>query len=109
MIKNIRDAQTFDKNHMKKETLFQQDDHSIFLINLLPGQKLPAHRHPDQHVYLLVLEGEGEYTINGERHSLAWRDVLHGQNDEWLGVENTGRKFMTLYVVLTRNCHNQVH
>lgn len=101
-IKNISEAQVFDEHRMTKKPLFQEEGSNSFVINLMPGQELPAHRHPGNHVYLFVFEGEGECELDGARHLLSWRDVLHCGESETLSLKNTGRKLMSVYVVLAR-------
>lgn len=101
-IKNISEAQKFDESRMKKETLFRAANSTAFVLNLMPGQELPAHKHPNAHVYLLVLEGEGECSVNGTTETLSWRDVLHCVGDEEISVKNTGRELMSIYVTLVR-------
>ncbi|HET7658218.1 MAG TPA: cupin domain-containing protein [Bacillales bacterium] len=103
MKKNIREAQVFDDNRMKKVSLIRHNGSEAFLINLMPGQTLPSHKHPGHQVFLLVLEGEGECAVGGETQSFEWRDVLHSSGDTELSVSNTGRKMMSVYVVLTKD------
>ncbi|HET7521841.1 MAG TPA: cupin domain-containing protein [Bacillales bacterium] len=100
VIKNIREAQAFDVNRIKKKTLFREKKSTAFVVNLMPGQVLPAHRHPGGHIYLLLLEGEGECCVDGESNKLSWRDVLHCRGDEEISLKNTGKKLMSIYVVL---------
>ncbi|HET7580203.1 MAG TPA: cupin domain-containing protein [Bacillales bacterium] len=101
-IKNIRQAQVYDEQHLKKVDLFHEKESSAFVINLMPGQSLPAHRHPGHQVYLMVFEGEGECSIDENRHHLAWRDVLRCGGNKQLSLKNSGRKLMSVYVVLTK-------
>lgn len=101
-IKNIRKAQVYDEQRLKKISLFQEKESSTFVINLMPGQTLPPHRHPSHQVYLMVFEGEGECTVDGETHPLLWRDVLHCRGKEELSLKNTGRKLMSVYVVMVK-------
>ncbi|HEX7063455.1 MAG TPA: cupin domain-containing protein [Bacillales bacterium] len=85
---------------MTKKSLFQEARSTSFVINLMPRQELLAHRHPGYDVNLFVFEGDGECTLDGVRHPLSWRDVIHCEGSQLLSVKNTGRKFMSVYVVL---------
>lgn len=101
-IQNIREAQVYDTNRIKKVSLFKEKGSSVFVINIMPGQSLPAHYHPGHTVLLMVLEGEGECTVDGERHPLLWRDVLFCGGNEELSIKNSGLKLMSIYAVLTK-------
>src|SRR5699024_7106809 len=103
LLKNISEAQEYSHERFKKGSLFKEKGSSAFVLNFMPGQELPAHRHPGHDVYLFVFEGEGECTIDGETHSLAWRDVIHCNEEEELSLKNSGQKLMSVYVVLAKN------
>jgi quercetin dioxygenase-like cupin family protein len=98
-VKNVSEAQVFDDGRMRKETLFEEAGSSAFVVNLMPGQELPAHRHPGQQVYLFLFEGEGEYSLDGEHHPFSLRDVLHCGQEQELSLKNTGFEPMSVFVV----------
>lgn len=43
-VKHVSEAQVFDEKRMRKETLFKENGSAAFVVNLMPGQELPAHR-----------------------------------------------------------------
>ena len=102
-VKPVSEAQVFNDHRMRKELLFQENGSRAFVLNLMPGQELPAHRHPGHQVYLFLFEGEGEYSLDGEQHPFCLRDVLHCGEKQKLGMKNTGSELMSVYVVLAKS------
>lgn len=101
-VKNIHEAQVFKEARVNKETLFREEGSGAFVVNLMPGQELPPHRHPGNNVYVFNFEGEGEYFLDGIRGSFLSQDVLHCDEKEELSLKNTGETPMSVYVVLAR-------
>lgn len=86
-----------DPKHYKT-TLVRSDRLMLGLNCLEPGQSQRVHTHEGQDKFYLVLEGDGEFTVGGERrregaHSLVWAPagVEHG-------VENTGRERLVIFM-----------
>lgn len=99
--RRLEDAQVFREETFTKQDLFKQGNTSVFVLNFMPGQSLPAHRHPGQGVYILVLQGKGNVTYDGEELLLAEGDVFYGDGDQKLSVTNGGDEPLSLYVVLS--------
>ncbi|MFD1903784.1 hypothetical protein ACFSQ7_06240 [Paenibacillus rhizoplanae] len=50
----------------------------MFVLNFMPGQKLPVHKHPGADVYILALHGDGAIHVNEEEFSFVQGgDHLH--------------------------------
>ncbi|WP_308314867.1 cupin domain-containing protein [Bacillus sp. T33-2] len=60
------------------------------MLNFLPGQELPAHNHPGTDVYLLVLSGEGTFTVDGAETKVSSNEAVHCNGEEQLAFKNTG-------------------
>lgn len=100
--KSLQSFQEFSDERFTKRIIFKQGESTVFLLNFLPGQQLPAHTHPGTEVYLLILEGEGTFTIDGESTAVAKNDTVHCSGSEELAFENTGTEPVTLYVMLNK-------
>jgi quercetin dioxygenase-like cupin family protein len=59
-----------------------------------PGQRIPAHVHPDGQDTWTILSGSGEYLVlsTGETSAIAKGDVLLAHRREVHGVLNTGQE-----------------
>ncbi|WP_062107176.1 cupin domain-containing protein [Bacillus niameyensis] len=99
---NAKDQQQFDENRFTKINLFQKGKSTAFLLNFLPGQTLPAHPHPNAHVYLYVLEGTGICKIDDEVQPIGPNDVIHAENEQIVSIENNGKERLSIYVVLAK-------
>ncbi|CAH0345779.1 cupin domain-containing protein [Bacillus sp. CECT 9360] len=101
-VKNIQEVQVFEDQRINKQLLFTEEKSNAFILNLMPGQMLPSHSHPNSQVYLLVLEGEGECFIDNRDFKIQQLDVIHCSNDQMLSIKNTGNEKMCVYVVLAK-------
>lgn len=63
---------------------------------------MPAHYHPDAELYFLVLEGNGTFTVDGNKIEVSKHDTLHVQGTQKLGFINTGEKPVTIHVTLCK-------
>lgn len=104
-IKNIADIQTFNSDKFTKDMIFKESTSQAFVLNFLPGQKLPSHGHPYTHVYLLVLEGNGSCHIDDAQFDIKQNDVIHCGKEQMLSLENTSNSKLSVYVVLARETH----
>ena len=99
---NVNEYIEYSEDKFTKRIIFKDDDSTSFVLNFMPGQKLPAHKHPGATVYLMVIQGDGEFTIDGEKHSVSKDDVLLSQGKEEMAFENTGTSNTSLYVQLVK-------
>lgn len=68
----------------------------------MPGQTLPAHKHPGAEVYLLVVSGKGTIIIDGSESEVTETELIHTGEDEELSFANTSNDRVSLYVVLNK-------
>ncbi|WP_147535077.1 cupin domain-containing protein [Bacillus marasmi] len=100
--KSINEAITYNEERFTKRVIFQKGDSTVFILNFMPGQELPAHNHPGTEVYLLVLNGSGTFTINGIDTEVSANDIVHCAGDESLAFKSTGSEPTSLYVMLNK-------
>lgn len=63
---NLIQFQEYKEAGFTKRIVHKEADNVIFILNFTPNAELPTHNHPGANVYLLVLEGSGTVTVNGE-------------------------------------------
>ncbi|WP_117169609.1 cupin domain-containing protein [Paraliobacillus sediminis] len=97
---NINEFMEFTEEKLTKRVIIKEGKTTVFILNFKPGQSLPAHKHPGSNVQLLVLEGNGEFNIDGETVVVEKNDTVFIGGDEELAFLNTGTKNVSLYVVL---------
>lgn len=101
-MQSIKPFQEFDQERFTKRVIFNHEDSTAFVLNFLPGQKLPAHKHPGAEVYLFVLTGSGTIIIDGRERDTAAADLIYTSDDEELAFTNSGSEPVSLYVVLNK-------
>ena len=99
---NINDFLEFNEEGFTKRVIFKEDKTTVFILNFKPGQSLPAHKHPGSNVQLIVLEGEGNFTIDGEEVGVTQKDTLFVTGEEVLAFSNSGTENVSLYVMLNK-------
>ncbi|MRH41367.1 cupin domain-containing protein [Aquibacillus halophilus] len=99
---NIKDFLEFSEERFTKRVVFKEDKTTVFILNFKAGQSLPAHKHPKSNVQILVLQGEGTFTVDGEEVVAMQEDTLFLTGDEELAFSNTGPENVSLYVMLNR-------
>lgn len=92
----------FSDEKFTKRIIFNKGGSTVFVLNFMPGQQLPEHTHPGTEVYLLVLEGEGTFIIDGKETAVVANDVVHCSSDEKLAFKNSGSNPVSLYVALNK-------
>ena len=100
---SIKTYQEFSEKKFTKRVIFNNGSSTAFVLNFLPGQKLPVHKHPGADVYLLVVSGNGTIIIDGKENEVTEQDVIHTSDDEELSVINTSSEPVSMYVVLTKH------
>ncbi|WP_017754171.1 cupin domain-containing protein [Calidifontibacillus oryziterrae] len=97
----LLDYQEFNNEKFTKRIIFKEGESTVFVLNFEPGQKLPAHKHPGTNVYLLVLQGEGTLTIDGNEVPIVKDDVVLCGGEEEFAFAN-GSSNTSLYVMLNK-------
>jgi quercetin dioxygenase-like cupin family protein len=100
--KSLLEHQEYSEEKFTKRIIFKKGDSTVFILNFMPGQSLPAHKHPGTEVYLLVLNGNGTFTIDGVDTEVSERDIIHTSAEEELAFKNTGNEPVSLYVMLNK-------
>ena len=101
-IKSIASFQIFDEDKFTKRVVYQTDESIVFILNFMPGQSLPKHKHPNSQVYILILQGAGTLTTDGVDTAVKTNDVVHCGGDEEFSFINTGDGNVSLFVQLTK-------
>ncbi|MFO1444834.1 cupin domain-containing protein [Bacillus sp. Bva_UNVM-123] len=100
--KSFIEAQEFSEKQFTKRILFREGKSTVFVLNFMPGQELPAHKHPGSEVYLMVIQGNGTLMIDGCAYEVNEKDVIHSGGDEEFAFINSGSEPVSLYVMLNK-------
>lgn len=88
----------FFKIHTRGETAMTVKSFSG-ICTVHPGKAAhPAHRHAEEE-YLLIMEGEGTWTLDGVESPARKGDVLYVEPWVFHGLTNTGEKDLVFFVV----------
>lgn len=98
---SIKSYQDFNEERFTKRVM-RKGENTAFVLNFMPGQQLPEHKHTGTEVYIYVLTGTGTIAIDGQETQLTETDLVHTSGDESLAFTNTGSEPVSLYVVLTK-------
>lgn len=101
-ILSLTSAKQFSDERFTKRMLHKSEDSAVFVLNFKPGQELPPHKHPGSNVYLLVLDGEGELTVDDANTQVVKDDCISVKGTEQMGFRNTGQANTSLYVMLSK-------
>ncbi|ASA24377.1 cupin domain-containing protein [Paenibacillus donghaensis] len=100
--KNLSEAVEYQEARFTKRILFQKGESVVFVLNFLPGQQLPTHKHPGTDVYIHALEGNGTLIVDDVEHAFDKGEVIHVAGDENFAYRNSGELPASLYVVLSK-------
>jgi quercetin dioxygenase-like cupin family protein len=101
-MESVKAYQEYNDGKFTKKVIFNNGDSTAFILNFMPAQKLPAHKHPGSEVYLYVLNGNGTIIIDGNETAIKEADIIHTSDEEELAFRNDGNDPVSLYVVLTK-------
>lgn len=94
--------QEFNAEKFTKRIIYKQGESTVFLLNFMPGQQLPQHRHPGTEVYILALQGSGTFIIDGVETHVSKLDTIQCSGEEQLAFTNSGDEPVSLYVMLNK-------
>lgn len=97
----LKAFQQFDDSRFTKVDFMKKEHSTAFTLNFLPGQTMKAHSHPGKELYLVVIEGSGTFTVDGEEIMATKGDVLFCGEKERIGFDNNGDNRTTLFGTLT--------
>ena len=68
------------KNSVKIDLLrksFKKIDSTAFVLNFMPGQELPLHKHQGSDVFIMTIEDKGLFIIDGKEGAATKNDFIH--------------------------------
>jgi quercetin dioxygenase-like cupin family protein len=92
----------YSEERFTKRIIYKKGETTAFVLNFLPGQQLPVHKHPGTEVYLYVVTGSGTFMIDGQETEVTEADLVHVGGEEELAFHNTGNEPVSLYVTLSK-------
>ncbi|WP_276356184.1 cupin domain-containing protein [Cohnella caldifontis] len=96
----LDDFRQFDDSRFTKKTIFHGEGGAFFVLNFLPGQSIPPHKHPGSRVTLWVREGSGTIRVDGEEQDIQAGDAVQCEGDEEMSIRNPGASPMCVVVCL---------
>lgn len=101
MVQNVKDYQVFDDNRFTKKDIETSSNVKRFVLNFKKGQALPPHKHPNNDVFLYIIEGKGTCVIDDEKVDVSEYDTLHVSGDKMISIENNDDEPLSVFVILT--------
>lgn len=99
---SVKAYMEYSEEKFTKRIIYKKGETTAFVLNFLPNQTLPTHKHPGTEVYLYVLTGSGTIIIDGTETTVSEADLIHVQSEEEMAFKNTGSEPVSLYVVLSK-------
>ncbi|WP_347564312.1 cupin domain-containing protein [Bacillus sp. MM2020_4] len=99
---SVKAFMEYSEERFTKRVIYKKGETTAFILNFMPGQQLPAHRHPGTEVYLYVVTGNGTIIIDGAETEVAEADLIHVTSEEEMAFNNNGSEPLSLYVVLSK-------
>jgi quercetin dioxygenase-like cupin family protein len=87
--------------HRDVRNLFITPEIRNRIMQVQPGETTNGHTHDLGHETFIVLEGEAEFTIDGETALLKPGQVCIARAGQWHEIHNTGDMPMTMYLSVT--------
>lgn len=101
IVRNAASLAIFSTEKMGKVTLGHGDLLYAGLNCFEPGQEHKAHAHADQDKLYIVLEGEGEASVENETSAVSPGDVVLARAGIVHSMKNTGQGRLIVMVVLS--------
>jgi quercetin dioxygenase-like cupin family protein len=100
--KSILDVMQYQEDRFTKKIIFRQGESVVFVLNFMPGQQLPVHKHPGADVYILALKGNGTILVNTEELSFGEGETIYIAGEDTFAYTNTSTQPSSLHVVLSK-------
>jgi quercetin dioxygenase-like cupin family protein len=107
-ISKLSEAIEYDPDTLTKKILFQTKETLCFVLNLLPGQTIPAHRHERSILIVLVVRGAGDMAVNRDTYALSEGSVFMIAGEDDFAVPKV-TKDLSLFVTLSPNPQNPAY
>src|SRR5690554_2576411 len=95
---NVFEDIPYPSERMGRREVVYEKDLLLMQIALQPGQALPPHK-ANSNVHLLLLEGELEADLAGDRHRLKTGDLLPVAVETPMRIRNDGTRNATFLVL----------
>lgn len=99
-IEKVGEKMVFSKDTFTKRVLFSEEKVLNFMLNMMPGQKIPPHHHDDSDLILHVVEGGAELTVDGKVQDITVGDVIYCVGEEEFSIVNNTNQNFSCFVVL---------
>jgi quercetin dioxygenase-like cupin family protein len=90
----------FSPDKMRKATLFESPRLLVGLNSFEPGQSHALHAHAGQDKVYHVIEGEGEFLLEGHTLPMAKGDLLVAPEGVPHGIHNTSHERLIVLAIL---------
>ena len=100
-VKSVTDARKFAPDKPAKTALFGSDRMACDVVGMAPGQQQRPHVHEECDKLYTVIEGCGNFNVNGELREVGEKNVVYVQAGVEHSVKNDGGANLTLLVVLS--------
>ncbi|WP_066316561.1 cupin domain-containing protein [Bacillus sp. FJAT-29814] len=99
---SVKAYMEYSEEKFTKRIIYKKGETTAFVLNFLPGQALPTHKHPGTETYLYVITGTGTIVINGKDTEVTEADLIHVDSEEEMSFKNSGSEPVSLYVILSK-------
>ncbi|MEH7301749.1 cupin domain-containing protein [Neobacillus drentensis] len=99
---SVKSYMEYSEERFTKRVMYKKGETTAFVLNFLPGQQLPIHKHPGTEVYIFVVTGTGTIVIDGKYSEVSEADLIHVNSEEEMSFKNNGNEPVSLYVVLSK-------
>ena len=100
VFRRVADAMAFQSEKMRKSSLFSSERFFCDVYGFEPGQSQKGHRHAGSDKIYFVLEGTGEFRVDGEEARLGPGNVVFCPAGSEHGVSNPGPERLALLVFM---------
>ena len=100
-IEKISEKMVYSQDTFTKRVLFSEEKVLNFVLNLMPGQQIPPHKHEDSDLILHVVTGGGDLTVDGKTQNLTTGDVIYCVGEEEFSLKNNTTENLSCFIVIT--------
>ncbi len=99
-IEKISERMVYSEKTFTKRLLFNEEKVLNFVLNLMPGQVLPPHKHENSDLIMHVVAGGGELTVDGKKQNITTGDVIYTEGQEEFSFTNNTQENLSCFIVL---------